>query len=142
MKLSRSPSTPFGALHIVPLVNVLFLAAILAGLASRFSFNPGIHVVLPPSPFPLSPTSNPVILHITNSPAPSIFLNEKSVPPDQLDAALRDLRPSDRSIVIHGDRSAPNDLILRSAQTALQNGFRVAIAGSAPLDKNRPSTIR
>jgi biopolymer transport protein ExbD len=142
MKLSRSPSTPFGALHIVPLVNVLFLAAILAGLASRFSFNPGIHVVLPPSPFTLSPTSNPVILHITNAPTPSIFLNEKPIPPEQLDAALRDLRTGDRSIVIHGDRSAPNDLILRSAQAALQNGFRVAIAGSAPLEKNRPSQAR
>ena len=142
MKLSRSPSTPFGALHIVPLVNVLFLAATLAGLASRFSFNPGIHVVLPPSPFTLSPTSNPVILHITNAPTPSIFLNEKPIPPEQLDAALRDLRTGDRSIVIHGDRSAPNDLILRSAQAALQNGFRVAIAGSAPLEKNRPSQAR
>ena len=142
MKLSRSPSTPFGALHIVPLVNVLFLAAILAGLASRFSFHPGIHVVLPPSPFTLSPTSNPVILHITNAPTPAIFLNERSIQAEQLDAALRDLRAGDRSIVIHGDRSAPNDLILRSAQAALQNGFRVAIAGSAPQEKNRPAQPR
>ncbi len=142
MKLSRSPSTPFGALHIVPLVNVLFLAAILAGLASRFSFNPGIHVVLPPSPFTLSPSSQPILVHITNAPSPSIFLNEQSVHPDQLDTALKDLRTGERSVVIHGDRSAPNDLILRAAQTALQNGFRVAIAGSAPFDKSRTNAPR
>ena len=53
MKLVRTFQFRLELFHVLPLVNVLFLALLLFALSARFTLQPGLSLSLPASPFTL-----------------------------------------------------------------------------------------
>ena len=133
MKLERTVSFRPELFHVLPVVNVLFLAVLLFALSSRFTLQPGLKLNLPTSAFTLAPQQNPLVITITAAPLPTVYLREEKVTPEELDALLRDRQLAGRPIVLRADRETPYERIAEVSQIALKRGFAVALAFSTPL---------
>ena len=132
MKLQRTVRFRPEIFHVLPFVNVLFLAVLLFALSSRFTLQPGLTLNLPASPFTLAPQQNPLVITITAAPLPTVYLREEKVTPQELDNLLGDRQLAGRPIVLRADRETPYERIAEVSNIALRRGFAVALAFSAP----------
>jgi biopolymer transport protein ExbD len=135
MKLVRTFQFRVELFHVLPLVNVLFLALLLFALSSRFTLQPGLSLSLPASPFTLAPQQNPLVLSITAAPLPTLYLREERVTLDELDVLLQDRQLAGRPLVIRADRATPYETITEASNVCLRRGFAVALAFSASPSK-------
>ena len=131
MKLARTFQFRVELFHVLPLVNVLFLALLLFALSSRFTLQPGLSLSLPASPFTLAPQQNPLVLSITAAPLPTLYLREERVTLEELDVLLQDRQLAGRPLVIRADRATPYETITEASNVCLRRGFAVALAFSA-----------
>lgn len=131
MKLVRTFQFRLELFHVLPLVNVLFLALLLFNLSARFTLQPGLSLSLPASPFTLAPQQNPLVLSITAAPLPAIYLSEERVTLEELDILLQDRQLAGRPLVIRADRATPYEIITGASNVCLRRGFAVALAFSA-----------
>ena len=111
---------------------MLFLALFLFALSSRFTLIPGLALNLPPSLFTLSPQQDPVVLSITASPVPAIYLREERVSLEQLDGLLQDKSLSGRPLILRADNETPYALIVNVSNLCLKRGFTIALACASP----------
>jgi biopolymer transport protein ExbD len=132
MKLVRTFQFRVELFHVLPLVNVLFLALLLFALSSRFTLQPGLSLSLPASPFTLAPQLNPLVLSITAAPLPTLYLREERVTLEELDVLLQDRQLAGRPLVIRADRATRYETITEVSNVCLRRGFAVALAFSAP----------
>jgi biopolymer transport protein ExbD len=132
MKLVRTFQFRVELFHVLPLVNVLFLALLLFALSSRFTLQPGLILSLPSSPFTLAPQQNPLVLSVTAAPLPTLYLREERVTLEELDVLLQDRQLAGRPLVIRADRATPYEIITEASNVCLRRGFTVALAFSAP----------
>jgi biopolymer transport protein ExbD len=132
MKLVRTFQFRLELFHVLPLVNVLFLALLLFALSSRFTLQPGLSLSLPASPFTLAPQQNPLVLSITAAPLPTLYLREERVTLEELDVLLQDRQLAGRPLVIRADRTTPYETLTKASNVCLRRGFAVALAFSAP----------
>jgi len=132
VKLQRTVRFRPEIFHVLPFVNVLFLAVLLFALSSRFTLQPGLTLNLPASPFTLAPQQNPLVITITAAPLPTVYLREEKVTPQELDNLLGDRQLAGRPIVLRADRETPYERIAEVSNIALRRGFAVALAFSAP----------
>lgn len=132
MKLTRNFQFRLELFHVLPLVNVLFLALFLFALSSRFTLSPGLMLSLPPSPFTLAPQQNPLVISITAAPLPAVYLREERVSSEELDTLLQDRQLAGRPIVIRADRETPYQTIAEVSNLCLRRGFAVALAFASP----------
>ena len=135
MKLVRTFQFRMELFHVLPLVNVLFLALLLFALSARFTLQPGLSLSLPASPFTLAPQQNPLVLSITAAPLPTLYLREERVTLEELDVLLQDRQLAGRPLVIRADRATPYETITEASNVCLRRGFAVALAFSAPSAK-------
>jgi biopolymer transport protein ExbD len=135
MKLVRTFQFRMELFHVLPLVNVLFLALLLFALSARFTLQPGLSLSLPASPFTLAPQQNPLVLSITAAPLPTLYLREERVTLEELDVLLQDRHLAGRPLVIRADRATPYETITAASNVCLRRGFAVALAYSAPSAK-------
>ena len=132
MKLLRTVHFRPELFHVLPAVNVLFLAVLLFALSSRFTLLPGLTLNLPSSPFTLAPQLNPLVITITAAPLPTVYLREEKVTAPELDELLRDRQLAGRPVVLRADKETPYEKIAEISNIALRRGFAVALAFSAP----------
>jgi biopolymer transport protein ExbD len=132
VKLTRTVRFRPELFHVLPLVNVLFLALFLFALSSRFTLQSGVSLNLPTSPFTLAPQRNPLIISITAAPLPTVYLREEKVTPRELDVLLQDKALAGRPILLRADRETPYEQITEISNLALRRGFAVALAYTAP----------
>jgi biopolymer transport protein ExbD len=135
MKLVRTFQFRLELFHVLPLVNVLFLALLLYALSARFTLQPGLSLSLPASPFTLAPQQNPLVLSITAAPLPTLYLSEERVTLEELDLLLQDRQLAGRPLVIRADRATPYETITEASNICLRRGFAVALAFSAAQSK-------
>lgn len=135
MKLVRTFQFRVELFHILPLVNVLFLALLLFALSTRFTLQPGLSLSLPVSPFTLAPQQNPLVLNITAAPLPAIYLSEERVSLEDLDIILQDRQLAGRPLVIRADGTTPYEVITAVSNICLRRGFAVALAFSPAQSK-------
>ncbi len=133
MKLTRTVSFRPELFHVLPLVNVVFLALFVFTLSSRFTLQSGVSLNLPSSPFTLAPQRNPLIISITATPLPTVYLREEKVTPQELDVLLQDRALAGRPILLRADRETPYEQITEISNLALRRGFAVALAYAPPL---------
>ena len=131
MKLVRTFQFRVELFHVLPLVNVLFLALLLFALSARFTLQPGLSLSLPASPFTLAPQQNPLVLSITAAPLPTLYLSEQRVPLEDLDRLLQERHLAGRPLIIRADRSTPYETIAEASNICLRRGFAVALAFSS-----------
>lgn len=131
MRLVRTFQFRVELFHLLPLVNVLFLALLLFALSVRFTLQPGLSLSLPASPFTLAPQLNPLVLSITAAPLPTLYLREERVTLEELDVLLQDRQLAGRPLVIRADRATPYETITEASHVCLRRGFAVALAFSA-----------
>jgi len=132
VKLERTVAFRPELFHVLPVVNVLFLALLLFSLSSRFTLQPGLTLNLPASPFTLAPQRNPILISITAAPVPTVYLREEKVTPAELDHLLQDRQLTGRPVILRADRETPYERIAEISNLALRRGFAVALAFSAP----------
>jgi biopolymer transport protein ExbD len=130
MKLVRTFQFRVELFHVLPFVNVLFLALLLFALSSRFTLQPGLSLSLPASPFTLAPQQNPLVLSITAAPVPTLYLSEQRVTTEELDLLLQERHLAGRPLIIRADRSTPYETIAAASNVCLRRGFAVALAFS------------
>lgn len=132
MKLERTVQFRPELFHVLPVVNVLFLAVFIFALSSRFTLQPGLSLALPSSAFTLAPQHNPIVITITAAPLPTVYLREEKVTAEELEELLRDRQLAGRPVVLRADRETPYECIAEISNIALRRGFAVALAFSAP----------
>lgn len=128
MKLTRAFQFRVELFHVLPLVNVIFLALLVFALSSRFTLQSGIVLSLPTSTFTLAPQSDPLVISITAAPVPTLYLREQKVSAAELERALQDRSVAGRPVVIRADAGTPYDKVVEISNLALKRGFAVALA--------------
>jgi biopolymer transport protein ExbD len=131
VKLHRTVNFRLELFHLLPMVNVLFLAFLMFSLSSRFTLQSGLTLSLPVSPFTLAPQRNPIVLSITAAPLPTLYVREEKVTFEELDQLLQDKQLAGRPIIIRADRETPYEVIAATSNLALRRGFAVALAFGA-----------
>jgi biopolymer transport protein ExbD len=130
MKLTRSVHLNPFLIFVVPLVDLIFLVLLLFLVSSTFLLHPGISVNLPFSKFTLGPQKNPLIVSITAGPYPMIYYRDQQIQLGELARRLEQDRGAERSIVIQGDRLAPQGSVVEVMNLCLENGYSVVLATS------------
>ena len=128
MKLTRTFQFRVELFHVLPLVNVIFLALLLFALSSRFTLQSGVMLSLPASTFTLAPQSDPLVISITAAPVPTLYLREQKVSVPELEQALMDRGVAGRPVVIRADAGTPYERVVEISNLALKRGFAVALA--------------
>jgi biopolymer transport protein ExbD len=128
MKLERNYQFRLELFHVMPVVNVVFLALVLFALSSRFSLQPGLTLSLPVSTFTLSPLSDPLVVTITAAPVPTLYLREQKVTVQELDVLLQNRQLAGRPVVIRADSATPYERVAEISNLALRRGFSVGLA--------------
>ena len=136
MKLVRHFHFRVELFHVLPLVNVLFLALLLFALSARFTLQPGLSLSLPTSPFTLAPQQNPLVLSITAAPLPTLYLSEERVTLEGLDVALQDRQLAGRPLIIRADRATPRGDTSTSSTPLRANA---PVVGKVNHDEKLPS---
>ena len=131
MKLRRNLEFRLELFHVIPVVNVMFLALLLFALSSRFSLQPGFTLALPESTFTLSPLSDPLVVTLTAAPVSTVYLREQKVTVSELDLLLQNRQLSGRPVVIRADSGTPYERVAEVSNVALRRGFSVALAFKA-----------
>jgi biopolymer transport protein ExbD len=128
MKLTRTFQFRVELFHVLPLVNVVFLALLLFSLSSRFTLQSGVVLSLPASTFTIAPQSDPLVISITAAPVPTLYLREQKVSVPELEQALMDRGLAGRPVVIRADAGTPYERVVEISNLALRRGFAVALA--------------
>ena len=128
MKLTRAFQFRVELFHVLPLVNVIFLALLVFALSSRFTLQSGVVLSLPTSTFTLAPQSDPLVISITAAPVPTLYLREQKVSVAELERALQDRSVAGRPGVIRADAGTPYEKVVEISNLALKRGFAVALA--------------
>ena len=128
MKLARTFQFRVELFHVLPLVNVVFLALLLFSLSSRFTLQSGVVLSLPASTFTIAPQSDPLVISITAAPVPTLYLREQKVSVAELEQALLDRGLAGRPVVIRADAGTPYEKVVEISNLALKRGFAVALA--------------
>jgi biopolymer transport protein ExbD len=134
MKLeSTLPERP-GFLHAMPLLDLFGLLLIFLLLGPAFVAQSGVSIELPPSKFQLDRFAEPLVISATASDPPVIFLGHERVEMNRLDRRLQGERAAlgnsgERVVLLRLDQGVPVNVQRRLAEVALQNGFRVMLAG-------------
>jgi biopolymer transport protein ExbD len=128
MKLTRTFQFRVELFHVLPLVNVVFLALLLFSLSSRFTLQSGVVLSLPTSTFTIAPQSDPLVISITAAPVPTLYLREQKVSVSELEQALSDRGVAGRPVVIRADAGTPYEKVVEISNLALKRGFAVALA--------------
>lgn len=132
MKLTRA----FRVRGAVPVftgtLTVVLLLLFYLMLSTSFLMQPGIAVELPTSRFLLPAMQDPLVVAVTGGPAAAVYFEDRMVDPDQLGARLEARRSASRHVVIKADTDAPLALVARVTDTALEEGFSVALATARP----------
>jgi biopolymer transport protein ExbD len=128
MKLTRTFQFRVELFHVLPVVNVVFLALLLFSLSSRFTLQSGVVLSLPASTFTIAPQSDPLVISITAAPVPTLYLREQKVSVPELEQALSDRGLAGRPVVIRADAGTPYEKVVEISNLALKRGFAVALA--------------
>jgi biopolymer transport protein ExbD len=131
MKLARSVRLNPYLLFLVPLVDVVFLLALLFLVSTTFLLHSGVSVRLPYSNFTLGPEKNPLILTVTAGPFPTIFYRDEPVTLAELAKRLPQESGQDVEVVIRADRDTPQGLVVQVMNVCLERGFNVMLATSS-----------
>ena len=128
MKLTRTFQFRVELFHVLPLVNVVFLALLLFSLSSRFTLQSGVVLSLPASTFTIAPQSDPLVISITAAPVPTLYLREQKVSVAELEQALLERGLAGRPVVIRADAGTPYEKVVEISNLALKRGFAVVLA--------------
>lgn len=130
MKLVRSVRLNPFLVFLVPLVDVIFLLALLFLVSTTFLLHSGVSVHLPYSNFILGPEKNPLILTVTAAPYPAIYFRDQQVTLADLAKRLPQAGGQNVEVVIRADRNSPQGLVVRVMNVCLERGFDVMLATS------------
>ncbi len=89
-------------------------------------------MVLPKSPFVLSPQRSPRIITITAPPLSAIFYENQEVTEAQLREMLQGVKGRTQTVIIKADQRAFYEKISSVMNAALELGFPVVLATSEP----------
>lgn len=139
MKLeSTLPEQP-GFLHALPLVDLFGLLLVFLLLVPAFVSQSGVSINLPPSRFQLDRFAEPLVISATAGDPPVVFLGHERVEINRLGRRLQGERAAlgssgERLVLLRLDEAVPVAVERLLAELALQNGFRVMLAGhSSPM---------
>lgn len=139
MKLeSTLPEQP-GFLHALPLVDLFGLLLVFLLLVPAFVSQSGVSINLPTSRFQLDRFAEPLVISATAGDPPVLFLGHERVEISRLGRRLQGERAAlgssgERLVLLRLDEAVPVAVERHLAELALQNGFRVMLAGhSSPM---------
>jgi biopolymer transport protein ExbD len=138
MKLrSTLPEHP-GFLHAVPVLDMFGLLLVFLLLGPAFVAQTGVSIELPPSRFQLDRFAQPLVISATAGDPPVVFLGHEQVEMKQLARRLQGERAAlgksgERVVLLRLDAGVPVTVERQLAEVALQNGFRVMLAGRSSL---------
>lgn len=132
MKLRRSPAPPAVLIFLAPGLQLALVLVVFLLLSMNFLLQPGVSVVLPKSPFVLSPQRSPRIITITAPPVSAIFYENQEVTETQLRELLQGVKGRTQTIIIKADQRAFYEKISSVMNAALELGFPVVLATSEP----------
>jgi biopolymer transport protein ExbD len=118
MRLQRNWEFRLELFHVMPVVNVVFLALLLFSLGTRFSLQPGLTLSLPVSTFTLSPLSDPLVVTITAAPVPTVYFREQRVTLQELDVLLQNKQLAGRLVVVRADSGTPYERVAEISNAA------------------------
>ena len=130
MKLTRTVRPNPYLIFLVPLVDVVFLLALLFLASTTFLLHSGVSVQLPQSGFVLGPERNPVILTVTAAPYPTIFYRDQPVALKDLGKRLETEADRNATVVIRADRATQQGLVVEVMNVCLERGYNVMLATS------------
>ena len=130
MKLRRSPAPPLLLIFLAPGLQLALVLVVFLLLSTSFLLQPGVSVILPKSPFVLSPQRNPRIITITAPPLSSIFYENQEISENDLRDRLQAIKGRTQTIIIKADQGAFFERISSVMNTALELGFPVVLATS------------
>jgi len=134
MKLvSNLPERP-GFLHAVPLLDMFGLLLVFLLLGPAFVAQSGVSIELPPSRFQLDRFAEPLVISATAGDPPVVFLGHERVELNRLGRRLQGERAAlgssgERVVLLRLDQGVSVTMERQLAELALQNGFRVMLAG-------------
>jgi len=134
MKLeSTLPEQP-GFLHAVPLVDLFALLLVFLLLVPAFVSQSGVSINLPPSRFQLDRFAEPLVISATTGDPPAVFLGPERIELSRLGRRLQGERAAlgssgERVVLLRLDETVPVAVERQLVELALQNGFRVMLAG-------------
>lgn len=132
MKLRRSPAPPAVLIFLAPGLQLALVLVVFLLLSMNFLLQPGVSVVLPKSPFVLSPQRSPRVVTITAPPVSAIFYENQEVTEAQLRELLQGVKGRTQTIIIKADQRAFYEKISSVMNAALELGFPVVLATSEP----------
>jgi len=132
VKLRRSPAPPAVLIFLAPGLQLALVLVVFLLLSMNFLLQPGVSVVLPKSPFVLSPQRSPRIITITAPPVSAIFYENQEVTETQLRELLQGVKGRTQTIIIKADQRAFYEKISSVMNAALELGFPVVLATSEP----------
>lgn len=148
MKLeSTLPEQP-GFLHALPLVDLFGLLLVFLLLVPAFVSQSGVSIKLPPSRFQLDRFAEPLVISATAGDPPVVFLGHEQVGISRLGRRLQGERAAlggsgERLVLLRLDEAVPVAVERQLVELALQNGFRVMLAGhSSPMAEDAESELQ
>lgn len=128
MKLKRSPAPPQVLIFLAPGLQLALVLVVFLLLSTNFLLQPGVSVVLPKSPFVLSPQRSPRIVTITAPPLSAIFYENQEVSEEELHKRLQAIKGRTQTVIIKADERAFYEKISAVMNVALELGFPVVLA--------------
>lgn len=128
MKLESTLRRRSGFLHVVPVLDVVFLVLIFFLLGSGFALQSGIAVDAPESPSVLRPLGRAHVITVSAGDRPRIVFNDQMVTMDQLTPMLEGNRELTSTVLIRADRLAAYGLVMEVSNLAQAAGYSVALA--------------
>jgi biopolymer transport protein ExbD len=130
VKIRRSPAPSPVLIFLAPGLQLSLILVVFLLLSMSFLLQPGVSVVLPKSPFILSPQRSPRIVTITAPPLSAIFYENQEVSETQLRERLQSIKGRTQTIIVKADRRAFYDKVSAVTNAALELGFPVVLATS------------
>jgi biopolymer transport protein ExbD len=129
MKLKRSRASKRGRIEIIPMIDVMFFLLATFMLASlAMQRLDAVKVNLPLGEAQRMSEATPLTLSIDRTNA--IFLDHQPVRPDQVEARVKQVLKSDRSVVIAADNAAAQGTVVQAMLAARRAGaehFSIAV---------------
>jgi len=134
MKLESSLPEQPGFLFVVPMLDLFSLLLAMLLLGPAFVAQSGVAIELPPSRFQLDRFAEPLVITVSAGDSPLVFVGHEQVELGRLGRRLEAERggragSGERIAVLRIDRAVPVTIERQVAETALQAGFRVVLAG-------------
>jgi biopolymer transport protein ExbD len=115
-------------LMVLPLFTVPLLVIAFFSIRSVFVIQNGVRIEPPDAPFLLRPQRDPLIVAILPGPKPGLQFMNRSCTVDQFAELLPEAAKTNRTLIIHADRSVPVEMVTRVATAAIGQGLSVNLA--------------